>query len=287
MTYSELESRVIESLISQYGKAESRSIQRFLFECFTGVEPAAYLLIRQNEAGEVFEERVLHAISQLVECVPVQYVTGVSWFCGFKFEVRPGVLIPRPETEELVTKIVQKYSHRQGLKTLDIGTGSGAIAISLDLMLNQAVVTAIDISPVALEIAINNAACFKSDVSVFETDILNRSAWDRFGKFDLIVSNPPYVKMSEKSLMRRNVLDYEPETALFVSDEDPLLFYRAIAEFAFRHLEAGGELWFEINESEGTDISVLLNRAGFEKIQIYPDFNNKPRMLSASQPANS
>lgn len=287
MTYSELESRVIESLISQYGKAESRSIQRFLFECFTGIEPAAYLLIRQNEAGEEFKERVLHAISQLVECVPVQYVTGVSWFCGFKFKVTPGVLIPRPETEELVTKIVQKYSRKQGLKVLDIGTGSGAIAISLDLMLNQAVVTAIDISPVALEIAGENAASNKSGVSVFETDILSRAAWDRFGKFDLIVSNPPYVKLSEKSLMRRNVLDYEPETALFVSDEDPLLFYRAIAEFAFRHLEAGGELWFEINESQGSDLSVLLISTGFEIIQIYPDFSNKPRMLSASQPVKN
>ncbi|MHC1773931.1 MAG: peptide chain release factor N(5)-glutamine methyltransferase [Lentimicrobium sp.] len=287
MKYSELENRVIESLISQYGKAESRSIQRFLFECFTGIEPAAYLLIRQNEAGEVFEERILHAISQLVECVPVQYVTGVTWFCGFKFEVRPGVLIPRPETEELVLIIVQKYSQSQGLKVLDIGTGSGAIAISLDLMLNQAVVSAIDISPAALEIARENAASNKSGVSVSETDILNRSAWDRFGKFDLIVSNPPYVKLSEKSFMRRNVLEYEPEIALFVNDEDPLLFYRAIAEFAFWHLEAGGELWFEINESEGSDISVLLNSAGFEKIQIYPDYNNKPRMLSASQPSNN
>jgi release factor glutamine methyltransferase len=287
MTYSELENRVIESLINQYGKTESRSVQRFLFECLTGLEPAAYLLIRQNEAGEAFEKRILHAISQLVEFVPVQYVTGMTWFCGFRFGVRTGVLIPRPETEELVMKIVEKFRPGQGLKVLDIGTGSGAIAISLGILLKQADVTAIDISQVALDIAKENAASNNTAVSFLNGDILDRSGWNSFGKFNLIVSNPPYVKQSEQSSMRRNVLEYEPETALFVSDENPLLFYRAIAEFALNHLEPGGELWFEINESAGSDVSFLLNGAGFEKVQIYHDFNNKPRMISASQPINN
>lgn len=287
MTYSALENKVIESLISQYGKAEARSIQRFLFECFTGLEPSQYLLLKQTEAGKEFEIRILDAISQLAEFMPVQYVTGITWFCGFKFIVRPGVLIPRPETEEMVMKIARKFDKTKGLSILDIGTGSGAIAISLEKLLPGAAVSAIDISKDALRIAEENSFLNESGLSLLESDILNRNEWESFGKFDLIISNPPYIKQSERSLIRRNVLDYEPETALFVEDSNPLIFYRTIAEFAVTHLEPGGELWFEINETEGKKISVLLNELGFTGIQIYLDFNAKPRFVSAFQPANT
>lgn len=286
MTYSALEIKVIASLINQYGKAEARSIQRFLFECFTGLEPAQYLLVRQTEAGKEFEISILDAISQLAEFVPVQYVTGMTWFCGFKFKVRPGVLIPRPETEEMVMKIVRKLDRTEGLTVLDIGTGSGAIAISLGKLLPEASVSAIDISKDALRIAEENSFLNESNLTLLESDILNRIEWNRFGKFNLIVSNPPYIKQSERSLMRRNVLDYEPETALFVEDLNPLIFYRAIAEFAITHLEPGGELWFEINETEGKNISVLLTELGFTSIQIYMDFNAKRRFVSAFQSKN-
>jgi len=287
MTYTALENKVIASLVSQYGQAEARSVQRFLFECFTGLEPAQYLLLRQTEAGKEFELRIQNAISQLAEFMPVQYVTGMTWFCGFKFKVRPGVLIPRPETEEMVIKIARKFDKTEGLAILDIGTGSGAIAISLGKLLPGASVLAIDISKDALRIAEENSFLNESSLSLLEFDILNRNEWNSFGKFNLIISNPPYVKKSERSLIRRNVLDYEPETALFVEDSNPLLFYWAIAEFALTHLEPGGELWFEINETEGKNISVLLDELGFTRIQICMDLNAKPRFVSASQPANN
>jgi release factor glutamine methyltransferase len=287
MTYSALENKVIASLVNQYGKAEARSVQRFLFECFTGLEPAQYLLLRQTETGKEFEEKILQAVSQLVEFVPVQYVAGMTWFCGLKLSVRPGVLIPRPETEEMVMKIVHKFDKTEGLSILDIGTGSGAIAVCLEKLLQNATVSAIDISDEALCIAKENAVLNKSSISFLQCDILNREGWNGFGKFNLIVSNPPYVRQSEKHLMRRNVLDYEPETALFVEDSNPLLFYKAIVDFAMMHLEPNGELWFEINETEGKNISVLLYELGFSGIQIYMDFNAKPRFVSAFQPVNN
>lgn len=230
--------------------------------------------------------RILDAISQLVEFMPVQYVTGMTWFCGFKFKVRPGVLIPRPETEEMVMKIARKFDKTEGLSVLDIGTGSGAIAISLSKLLPGASVSAIDISKDALRISEENAFLNESTLTLIESDILNRNKWNRLGKFNLIVSNPPYVKQSERSLMRRNVLDYEPETALFVDDSNSLVFYNAIAEFAATHLEPGGELWFEINETGGKNIFDLLNELGFSGIQIHPDFNSKPRFVSACKPVN-
>jgi release factor glutamine methyltransferase len=287
MTYSALENKVIASLVNQYGQAEARSIQRFLFECFTGLEPAQYLLLRQTEAWKGFEEKILQAVSQLAEFVPVQYVTGITWFCGLKFSVRPGVLIPRPETEEMVMKIVRKFDKTEGLSIIDIGTGSGVIAICLEKLLQNEIVSAIDISDEALRIAKENAVLNGSSISFQQSDILNREDWNGFGRFNLIVSNPPYVRQSEKHLMRRNVLDYEPETALFVEDSDPLIFYSTIAEFALEHLETGGELWFEINETEGNNISVLLKELGFTRIHIYADFNGKSRFVSAFQPANN
>ncbi len=281
MTYRELENKVVDSLTRQYGHSEARSIQRFLFECYTGMEPAKYLFVRNEEAGKEFEERIIQAIGQLREFIPVQYVTGLTWFCGFKFNVMPGVLIPRPETEEMVMKIVRKYEKFSRLSVLDIGTGSGAIAISLFQLLLNPVVAAIDISVEALSVAKENSVLNESTVSFLQADILNRSELVSFGKFNLIVSNPPYIRKSERHLMRRNVLDYEPETALFVEDSNPLLFYRAIAEFGIEHLEEGGELWLEINETEGENISVLLEEIGFTNVEIFLDFQTKPRVVSA------
>ncbi|NTW24776.1 MAG: peptide chain release factor N(5)-glutamine methyltransferase [Lentimicrobium sp.] len=281
MTYTELENKVIDYLKDFYEAKEARSIQRFLFASITKLEPAAYLLIRKDEAGTDVVASVLQAVTQLAEYKPIQYVVGKTWFCGFEFSVRPGVLIPRPETELLVQKIVEKYNAKEKLKLLDVGTGSGAIAVSLGLMMDTPDITAIDISSIALAIAGENAELNHTHINFMELDILNKAAWNKLHKFNLIVSNPPYVKQSERKLMKRNVLDFEPETALFVEDADPLIFYRSIAEFATLHLETEGELWFEINEEEGKNISSLLFEKGFCKVQIYTDLNNKDRFVSA------
>jgi len=281
MTYTELENKVIDSLKGIYGYNEARSVQRLLFATLSRLEPSGYLLIRQDEAGADFVNGVMQAVAQLLEYEPIQYVLGETCFCGFDFFVRPGVLIPRPETELLVHKIVDKYKGKAGTKVLDIGTGSGAIGVSLGLLMNKPEITAIDISSVALEIAQENAKYNDCPVKFLKVDILNKSVWHDFNKFNLIVSNPPYVKQSERKLMKRNVLDYEPETALFVDDSDPLIFYRNIAEFAILHLEAEGELWFEINEEEGVNISALLNEIGFYNVQTYVDLSNKDRFISA------
>jgi len=281
MTYKELEFKVIEAISGLYGQNEARSVQRFLFACFSGFDPAGYLLIRNNEADGDFESKVNLAIPRLIEFEPVQYITGKTWFCGFGFSVRPGVLVPRPETENLVMKIAEKYRNGTNISILDIGTGSGAIAISLYLLIDTARVEAIDISDVALGIAKENAVANKADVGFSMVDILDPNACENLSSYSLIVSNPPYIRQSEKSLMRKNVLDFEPETALFVEDSDPLIYYRAIAGFALSHLEPGGELWFEINESEGDNLKVLLNNMGFRYIEIIPDLNSKPRYAFA------
>jgi len=281
MTYKELEFRVIDAISGLYGQNEARSVQRFLFACFSGFDPAGYLLKRNDEADEDFENKIILAIPRLIEFEPVQYITGKTWFCGFELSVRPGVLIPRPETENLVMKIVEKHKSREGISILDIGTGSGAIAISLHLLIGTARVEAIDISEVALSIAKENADKNRAVVGFSQIDILDRKASEKLPFFNVIVSNPPYIRQSEKSLMKRNVLDFEPETALFVEDSDPLIYYRAIAGFALSHLEPGGELWFEINESEGENLQILLKNLGFRHIEIIPDLNSKPRYAFA------
>jgi len=281
MTYTELENKVIGSLKDLYGYNEARSVQRLLFASLTKLEPSGYLLIRQDEAGADIVNNVMQAVSQLLQYKPIQYVIGETCFCGFDFFVRPGVLIPRPETELVVQKIVENFKGKTGSKVLDIGTGSGAIAVSLGLLMDKPEITAIDISNAALAIAGENAKHNDCRINLLEVDILNKSAWPDFREFNLIVSNPPYVKQSERKLMKRNVLDYEPETALFVEDSDPLIFYRNIAEFAIIHLETEGELWFEINEEEGENISVLLKEKGFCNVQTYIDLNNKDRFISA------
>ena len=281
MTYKELELKVINAISGLYGHNEARSVQRFLFACFSGFDSARYLILRNETADKDFENKVEQAIPRLIQYEPVQYITGKTWFCGNELSVRPGVLVPRPETENLVIKIAERNKSKGQISILDIGTGSGAIAISLSLFLASARVEAIDISEVALSIAKENAYANKAEVGFFKNDILNLSTTNELPLYHVIVSNPPYIRQSERRMMSRNVIDYEPEIALFVEDSDPLVYYRAIAGFALSHLEPGGELWFEINESEGENIMSLLNNMGFRNIEIIQDLNSKPRYAFA------
>ncbi len=221
-----------------------------------------------------------HLITELKKEVPIQYILGTAHFFGLEFKVSPDVLIPRPETEELVQWILDDHKNANGRSRIaDIGTGSGCIAISLAKKMD-ADVTGIDVSETALEIACENAARNDVSVSFVKCDILTGSP---DGKFDVIVSNPPYVRIQEKSEIRKNVLKYEPHLALFVEDDDPLLFYRRISELAMDSLEENGSLYFEINQYLGPQTVDLL-RNNFEEVVLKKDIYGNDRMIRARKP---
>jgi|TARA_B100000902_G_scaffold363502_1_gene382728 release factor glutamine methyltransferase len=223
------------------------------------------------------------AIDRLRNHEPIQYIIGETEFFGLPMIVNNQVLIPRPETEELVAWIIEDINKKE-TTILDIGTGSGCIAISLAKRLNNAVVTAVDISKSAIEVAkkntlINNVNVEfgRVDVLHFEDDITLQHKWD--SKFDIIVSNPPYVRMQEKELMKSNVIDHEPNLALFVEDDDPLLFYRKISQLSKQYLKHNGILYFEINEYLKEEMEELLNETGFNHMELKKDMFGKNRMI--------
>ncbi len=214
-------------------------------------------------------------VAELKSGRPVQYILGEAEFCEMDFEVKEGVLIPRPETEELVYHIVE--TAQQGARILDIGTGSGAIAIALSKLIEEAEVVAIDISREALAIARRNAERMGADVEFIEADALGDLS--HLGKFDIIVSNPPYIPQSDIVDMRQNVVDFEPHTALFVPDGDPLCFYRATAKNGATMLREGGSIWFEIYEKLGEELCDMMRMMGYSRNEIIEDSNLKPRMV--------
>ena len=214
-------------------------------------------------------------IEELRKGRPVQYVLGKAEFCEAEFEVAEGVLIPRPETEELVYRIAE--STKCGARIIDIGTGSGAIAVTLARLVKDAKVVAVDISAAALEIAARNARRLGVDVEFVEGDALGDLS--HLGEFDVIVSNPPYIPQSDIVDMRRNVVDFEPHLALFVPDNDILKFYVATAINAQKILREGGSLWFEIYEKAGDALCDMLREKGFQNTELIEDANLKPRMI--------
>jgi release factor glutamine methyltransferase len=214
---------------------------------------------------------------------PLQYILGHIEFYGLPFKVNPSVLIPRPETEELVDWIISLVGSGQFAVSniLDIGTGSGCIAISLKKNILNANVSAIDISPQALQTAKENAELNNVNVTFIQADILNLNSEIEIPKSEIIVSNPPYVTFEDKKQMHANVTDFEPHTALFVPENDPLIFYKAIADFAVTHLEKGGLLFFEINENYGEQMVELLTDKSFKNIKLRKDMSGKDRVIKA------
>ncbi|MBO7477770.1 MAG: peptide chain release factor N(5)-glutamine methyltransferase, partial [Salinivirgaceae bacterium] len=211
---------------------------------------------------------------------PLQYVIGTEWFMNMPFSVCRDVLIPRPETEELVRLIVGRCK-RPSPRIVDVGTGSGCIAVSLAKLIDGAQVTAVDVSASAIEVARRNAEQNGAQVEFVCTDILADNQLFVPSSLDIVVSNPPYVTETDKSQMSRNVLDFEPHLALFVPDSDPLLFYRRIAELAQQWLKSGGMLFFEINERFGPETVQLLENMRFDNVELHRDFYEKNRMVSA------
>ena len=222
-----------------------------------------------------------NALMKLKNQIPIQYIVGETAFYGLMFKVDKNVLIPRPETEELVEWILQNHKNSNSLKILDIGTGSGCIAISLAKNLPNAEVSAIDISAEALNVAKNNAAMNQVKVDFILADILKIEKLAT--NFNIIVSNPPYVRELEKSQMQQNVLSNEPHIALFVKDENPLLFYDKIAELAKKHLTKNGVLYFEINQYLGEEMDELLKSKGFKNIELKKDIYGVDRMVKCER----
>lgn len=256
-----------------YSKQEAESLVIWLFEAYL---ERKRMDILKNENLESLPSGLTLAMENLMLGMPIQYILGKAPFYGREFEVSPAVLIPRNETEELV-HLILKENPKPELRIMDIGTGSGCIPITLDLELNNPAVFGLDISEEALKIASRNAFLLHSKVKFSRLDILQDEP--PFEDLDIIVSNPPYVRYSEKELMHTNVLAHEPHLALFVYDNDPLLFYRVISQKAKKALKQGGKLYFEINEAFGKQTKELMENLGFEQVRIFEDLNGKERMI--------
>ena len=279
-----------QSLSPLYDSREMKAIIALLFEEVCGLSRLDMLMNPNIVLSEEKSEILSCYAEMLAEGVPVQQVLGYEYFLGRRFEVNPDVLIPRPETAELVDWIVSEAPI--GVNVLDVGTGSGCIAISLAALINNSRVFAYDLSTKALKTAILNAERLNiSNVTFVHKDILE-SQNERFehpnvDNFDIIVSNPPYIMHKEKSEMSANVLDYEPHLALFVPDSDPLLFYRAIGNYGLKNLRHGGRLYFEINAALGRETCQLLESLGYRNIILGKDLKGLDRMISATLLFNS
>ena len=268
-------------LVSIYDSREVDSIIRLVFEHYLGYTKIDTTLNKDRKLTESELLQFHFALKQLKQKKPIQYILGDTLFHGNVFKVNEAVLIPRPETEELVDNII-KDNQLESPRILDIGTGSGCIAISLKKSISNAKVYALDLSEKALEVAMSNAQSNDVDIEFIQADIL-KAEWKPQEKFDIVVSNPPYVLDSEKSEMEANVLENEPHLALFVEDDDPLLFYKVISKFALATLNDGGKLWFEANESQSNNVCKILISSNFNSVKSIKDLNNKERVIFAEK----
>lgn len=290
MTIQELKSTFLSNLARLYPKEEILSFFYLLLSYKLNLSKVDVALNHNLTIQQSDLDFFLDALLKLEHEKPIQYIIGKTEFYGLPFHIDKNVLIPRPETEELVAWIlkdpIQKEEDKNLLKILDIGTGSGCIAISLAKNFPNVSVFALDISNQALQIAQQNAELNNVDIQLIEQDILKINLDSNFisesYKYDIIVSNPPYVRELEKNEIQNNVLENEPHLALFVTDENPLLFYDKIADFAKNHLIKNGQLYFEINQYLGKDTVDLLKQKGFTKVELKKDVLGNDRMIKAS-----
>lgn len=270
-------SNIDKRLAGLYDTAELESVKKTLCLELLGISSLSYFTKEDLSPDAERDRRLDAALTRLAQGEPLQYVIGSIPFCGLKFSVDSRVLIPRPETAELVEWVTRDAAANGSL--LDIGTGSGCIAVTLAHNLPNWKVQGWDISEGALEVACGNSRLNGTDVEFRKVDILNAPELGRC--FDVIVSNPPYVLESEKAQMESTVLDHEPHTALFVPDAEPLMFYRAIAGFGKKALVPGGALYFEINPLEASDLKMMLEQAGYHNVELRSDIYGKLRMIKA------
>ena len=268
-------------LLENYDDREAEALLFLLIEEYTGISKLKIIAEPDLTLTESELLKVHFAVKDLNNHKPVQYILGKTVFYGLPIRVSKDVLIPRPETEELVEMVIRENQDRKNLRILDIGTGSGCIAIALKKFLPGSEVVAVDISITALQMAEINARDNKLTIEFKRIDILAGNSSSILGCYDVIVSNPPYVRNSEKKLMKRNVLDYEPEIALYVDDLNPLLFYKAIAEFAANNLNVNGRIYCEINQYLGEELLNVFGDAGFNETELLTDINGNIRFIKA------
>ena len=262
-----------------YGKGETEAIIRIIFHHLKGWNLTEMLIHQQDELSDFIKGQVDSILQRLLNHEPIQYITGEARFHGMEMKIHPGVLIPRPETEELVDLIIDHYQGKDDLDVLDLCTGSGCIAISLARNLPFSKVTAIDFSEEAIQTAKENSELLKTKIEIIKDDIFS---WSPEKKFDIIVSNPPYVLDREALNMEKNVLNFEPHEALFVRDDKPLEFYDRIANIAKKSLKSQGMLYLEINPIESEALIALFKEKGFNNISLTKDSFGKNRFISAS-----
>ena len=294
MLLTELKAIFHKELDAIYGKDEVRSFFFISIEHYLDLPRFQLAIQPEFTITKTETDLFFTVLEDLKQQKPIQYIIGETEFYGLPFKLNKSVLIPRPETEELVDLIIkchtersqklsrQSANKRSAIKILDIGTGSGCIAISLAKYLPDTDVYALDVSTEALKITQQNATLNNVEINVIEADILNETHWNLFFKnlkFDVIVSNPPYVRHLEKREIKSNVLDNEPHLALFVDNDNPLQFYKTITQFAVSNLKQHGELYFEINQYLGEETKQVLIDLDFEKIELIKDLNSNDRIL--------
>jgi len=296
MTIDEARKEIIKNIRDIYEQNESNNIAELLIESITKLSRSERI-IDGNRILSIAPENALHSSNfRLQKHEPIQYIINEAWFAGMRFYVDKNVLIPRPETEELVEWVVEEYRientedriqnaesriQNSGFKILDVGTGSGCIAIALKNKLPLSEVWACDISDQALNIARINADALQATIDFVPLNFLDPGQRRQLPNVDVIVSNPPYVPQNEKTEMKRNVVEYEPSTALFVTDDDPLIFYKAIAEFGREKLNKGGRIYAEIHENLGEPVKGLFLSEGYQTVQLKKDLQEKDRMIKA------
>jgi len=267
--------------ITVYEAEESKEVAALVLEKYLGLKKTDLLINQPVEVSEDLSRELDQVIIRINHSEPVQYILNEQWFRNRRFEVNRHVLIPRPETEELIDHAIKYAKDLPGAKKiLDIGTGSGCIAVSLALEIENAEVTALDISETALDVAKKNALNNQAEIRFLNIDVLDPASFPE-EKYDIIASNPPYVKENEKGEMRRNVLDFEPGLALFVKDDDALLFYKRIADLGQSHLTAQGFVIVEINGYLGKETSEMFREKGFGKVTLIKDFFERDRFIIA------
>lgn len=267
-----------EKMSNVYPDYERTGIYSILLEKYLGISRIEAALYAHRTIDELALSQLKKAVKRLEKFEPIQYVIGEAYFKGLRLKVTADTLIPRPETEELVDWIIEDYkSVKQPIKAMDIGTGSGCIALALKKEWKESEITAVDISEKALEVAKYNAKSLELSIEFMQMNILDGDLQKE--NLDFIVSNPPYVREIEKKEMRSNVLDYEPDLALFVANSDPLLFYRNILEVAQKTVKEEGSVYFEINESFALETIELAKRLGWENTRLKKDIFERDRML--------
>ncbi|KGE13255.1 peptide chain release factor N(5)-glutamine methyltransferase [Sphingobacterium deserti] len=280
--YKALAEHYAESLSSLYDREESKQLFLMAYSFVTKKKAIQFVLENKQEVNEEAYQQFVYILDGLQAGRPIQHIIGEADFFGLRFDVNEHTLIPRPETEELADWIISAHKLEKELSILDVGTGSGCIAITLAKHLPSARVDAIDISADAIAVARKNATKLNVDVNFIEADILE---WDLFmeqsQQYDIIVSNPPYITPKEQGHMHANVLQYEPHNALFVEEHNPLIFYATTVELAKQHLKDRGAIYFEINQYLSGQTIDLIRKKGFENIVLRKDLNDVERMICA------